>query len=213
MHTFAIQARRLHLFRLYCNKTHVDAIGKNSVNLGKRNRCPRKMPFLPTHTMFSICWTAVKCTLNGKLPLKQIHTHSAPHNAIRSLRPLKIALLIWIVSKSWWIRVILRWLRFPYSQCGNDTLQYVLPWMSIKDLMRDFLWLQNLIILYWSTSCTANCSLTCAITAPGSTFTTSARIRQPWHPGISRFSGTAWPEAWSILHQKRYEYFQTQFLV
>lgn len=134
--------------------------------------------------------------------------HGAPRNAIRSLRPLKIALLIWIVSKSWWIRVILRWLRFPYSKRGNDMLQYVLPWMSIKNLMRDFLWLQNLIISYWSTLCTANCSRTYAITAPDSTFTTLARIRQPWHPGISRFLDTAWPEAWNILHQKRYEYYQ-----
>lgn len=98
-------------------------------------------------------------------------------------------------------------IEIPLFERSGDTLQCALPWMSIKDLMYDFLRLQSLIISYWSTSCTANCSRTCAITVPGSTFTTSARIRQPWHPGISRFSDIAWPVAWSILHRKRYEYF------
>lgn len=84
--------------------------------------------------------------------------------------------------------------------------------MNEHKRFNNFLWLQSLIISYWSTSCTANCSRTCVITAPGSTFTTSVRIQQPWHPGISRFSDIAWPEAWSILHQKRYEYFQDCFL-
>lgn len=99
-------------------------------------------------------------------------------------------------------------IEIPLFERSGDTLQCALPWMNIKDLMYDFLRLQSLIISYWSTSCTANCSRTCAITVPGSTFTTSARIRQPWHPGISRFSDIAWPEAWSILHRKRYEYFR-----
>jgi len=34
-------------------------------------------------------------------------------------------------------------------------------WINIKDLTRDFLRLQSLIISYWSTSCTANCSRIC----------------------------------------------------
>lgn len=76
--------------------------------------------------------------------------------------------------------------------------------MNEHKRFNDFLWLQSPIISYWSTSCTANCLRTCVITAPDSTFTTSVRIQQPWHPGISRFSDIAWPEAWSILHQKRY---------
>lgn len=214
----------LSTFNWDCNEAHVvDAVGKNPPGLGKPfSRCPEERNVVTLFiraTIFSqwfICWISprsVSRIVNRySASSSDSHVQINPCFLVQSVRaacllkitPFKLRVYE-LMNKSLVLRSEINLARCTPAMLFLFTCRSINTHTHTKKItVRDFLWLQSLIISYWSTSCTANCSRTCVTIAPGSTFTTLARTPRPWHPGTSRFSDIASPEAWSILHRKRY---------